>query len=62
MMPTQPSRRDLGLDGAQWVIEGRRVDAYHVVDRWSPRGGPYRDAGLAFLQLAGLSATGKEVY
>jgi hypothetical protein len=26
-----------GLDGSQWVLEGRADAHYHVVDRWSPR-------------------------
>lgn len=32
----------MGLDGAQWVLEGRRGDEYHAVDRWTPLAdGPY---------------------
>jgi hypothetical protein len=43
----------MGFDGAQWIIEGRDR-RYHVVERW---GGNERvqDAGLIFLDLAGLS-------
>ena len=61
-MPTKPSPPDDGLDGAQWIIEGRRNSTYHVVDRWSPRGGPYRDAGLVFLKLAGVSVPDQDLY
>lgn len=25
-----------GKDGARWILEGKRPDRYHVVDRWSP--------------------------
>jgi hypothetical protein len=39
-------------DGAQWVLEGVRVDRYHVVDRWSSREIPYRAAVLRLLELA----------
>src|SRR5262245_42348787 len=26
---------ELGLDGAQWIVEARRGGRYHIVDRWS---------------------------
>ncbi len=26
----------LGLDGSQWILEGRSTNQYHVVDRWTP--------------------------
>lgn len=42
----------LGLDGAWWLIEGRRGDTYHAVERWSPRG-PVRDLGCLLFALAG---------
>ncbi|MFZ5791051.1 MAG: hypothetical protein ACOY3L_10155 [Pseudomonadota bacterium] len=42
-----------GLHGEQWVVEGRRGDAYHIVDRWSPGAGAYRDLGVLFFDLAG---------
>lgn len=25
-----------GTDGAQWILEGRKGDQYHVIDRWTP--------------------------
>jgi len=28
---------ELGLDGSQWILEGRSGNIYHVVDRWTPR-------------------------
>lgn len=61
-VPTRPPEPGLGLDGAQWIIEGRRAAQYHVVDRWTPKKGSYRDAGLHFLQLSGLSVPEKELY
>lgn len=42
----------IGLDGAQWIIEGISKGRYHVIVRWSPEEGPVRDLGLAFLDLA----------
>ncbi|WP_315769006.1 hypothetical protein [Bradyrhizobium sp. SZCCHNR2012] len=41
----------IGLDGACWLIEGRRGDTYHWVDRWCPRGAVY-DIGRLFFTLA----------
>ena len=38
-MPTE--RRTLGLDGAEWVLEGSQNGKYHVVVRWCP--GVYDD-------------------
>lgn len=51
---------DMGLDGAQWIIEGLQGDRYHVVDRWSPDNGPVRKIGLFLLDLSDLDV--KEVY
>lgn len=43
-----------GVDGAQWILEGVKEGRYHVVDRWSPREGTYRDACLYLLKISGL--------
>jgi hypothetical protein len=51
----------LGLDGAQWLIEGRRGDIYHSVERWSPRGA-VRDLGCLFFALAGTPLASIELY
>ena len=59
-LPT--SIRDRGLDGAEWIIEGRRGGTYHVVDRFSPESGAYRALGLLFLKLAHFSASTSEIY
>lgn len=48
-----PKVKTMGLDGAQWIIEGLQDGKYHLVDRWSPNGG-IKDIGLFFLQLSGL--------
>jgi hypothetical protein len=44
-LPTVPAPDGtVGLDGAQWVIEGLSDGRYHVVDRWTPdRNGPAAD-------------------
>jgi hypothetical protein len=26
----------LGNDGSQWILEGKTLNNYHVVDRWTP--------------------------
>ena len=44
----------LGNDGAQWIFEAVKRGRYHVVDRWSPRGGSYRELCLYMLELSGL--------
>jgi hypothetical protein len=43
---------DLGLDGATWLIEGRRRDVYRAIRRWSPEGAIH-DLGRTFLDIAG---------
>jgi len=43
-----------GNDGAQWILESVKGGRYHVVDRWSPNGGPYREACLYALKLSEL--------
>lgn len=45
---------DLGPDGAQWILEGVKESRYHVVDRWSPRKGEYREACIYLLKLSGV--------
>ena len=50
-----PTREDdAGLDGAQWIFEGVKGGRYHVVDRWSPESGSYRELCLYVLKLSGL--------
>jgi hypothetical protein len=54
-----PSKEKLqGIDGAEWIIEGRDGDRYHVVRRWSPVAGPVRDIGLLLLGIANLMPSG----
>jgi hypothetical protein len=60
---TMPTFKDaVGLDGASWVVEARLNGHYHVVDRWSPSPGPFRDLGLMFMRVARLPTQGPDVY
>jgi hypothetical protein len=52
-MPTVGGQR--GPDGATWVIEARVGSSYHVVERWSPPPGPFRDLGALFVRVASVS-------
>ena len=54
--------RERGCDGAMGILEGRSWAAYHVVDRWSPAKGEFRDMCLAMLRLAGLDLADEPVY
>jgi hypothetical protein len=54
-----------GLDGAQWVLEGRRGSDYRLHDVWSPAGEGYRryrELCLQFLGLAGLTPSEDRLY
>ena len=52
---------DQGFDGAQWIIEGRKGDRYHLVDRWSGSDGVQR-IGLKLLELADLTNSVGPIY
>ncbi|HLL99508.1 MAG TPA: hypothetical protein VK400_00500 [Pyrinomonadaceae bacterium] len=54
----------MGTDGAQWVLEGVRDNRYHIVDRWSPETGEYREACVYLLRLAGfeIDKLGDDLY
>jgi hypothetical protein len=59
-LPTEDER--LGRDGARWILEGVRGGRYHIVDRWGPESGSYREACLYALKLSGLRADGEDIY
>jgi hypothetical protein len=60
-MPSREAKP--GIDGSRWIVEGVRPNSgYHIVDRWSPKEGSYRDAGLLFLTLAGIVVPDDERY
>ncbi|HEX3092059.1 MAG TPA: hypothetical protein VHW72_05510 [Candidatus Angelobacter sp.] len=51
-VPTELPAR--GLDGAEWILEGRQSGQYHVVVRWCPGTGPRDPEVLAFADAARL--------
>jgi hypothetical protein len=58
-----PTRDDSsGFDGAQWIFEGVKGGRYHVVDRWTPQNGSYRELCLYALKLSGLKLDTSELY
>ena len=50
-----PAEDERGLDGADWVLEGRRGGVYHAVVRWEPQPGPFRTACEDLIKVSGLS-------
>jgi hypothetical protein len=54
---TAEQGRQQGLDGAYWVMEGRRGSQHRVVVRWSPKADgadrAFRELGEFFVGLAG---------
>jgi hypothetical protein len=61
-MPTQESSDKIGVDGAQWVMEGAAAGQYHVIDRWSPKDSPFREACILFLKVAGIKVRTEDLY
>ncbi|HEV3052349.1 MAG TPA: hypothetical protein VGX50_18705 [Longimicrobium sp.] len=54
-LPTLDPDPPIGMDGAQWVLEGLVGTRYHVVDRWSPsEEDKYRRLGDWLLARSGL--------
>lgn len=64
----QPTPADdrIGLDGAQWILEGRRGQTYHLWDVWSPPpSGPsaaFRELCLQLVNVSGLAVRRSEIY
>jgi hypothetical protein len=50
----------LGTDGAQWILEGKELGKYHVVDRWS--GGKIENVCLKLLELTDLKIKQDDIY
>lgn len=64
-LPTNPPKDPnvVGLDGAEWVLEGVKDNQYHVVDRWSPEKGEIHTLGITMLiDLAKLKLLYQDVY
>jgi hypothetical protein len=53
-----------GADGSQWILEGSREGRYHVVHRWTPRPGDFREACYYLLKISGVGVErmGSRVY
>jgi hypothetical protein len=60
-LPTHNAEKG-GSDGSQWILEGVKNQKYHVVDRWTPTDGKYREACLYLLNLSRLKVDPKHVY
>lgn len=62
-MPTEePFNGTIGVDGAQWILEGVNRNNYKIVDRWSPKNGPIKELCLRMVNLAGLKLKKDEIY
>jgi hypothetical protein len=44
----------IGLDGAQWILEGGRNGKYHLVDQHRPETGAFREAALLLVRWAAV--------
>lgn len=42
-----------GLEGSRWLIEGLQNGKYHLVDRYSPGWGSFRNLGMNLIKLSG---------
>lgn len=49
-----------GTDGAEWILEGKELGRYHVVDRWS--GGNIASVCLDLLKMTDLKIKEKNIY
>ena len=54
--------QDAGLDGAQWIFEAVKGGRYHIVHRWTPQSGSYRELCLYALKLSGLEVDSDYLY
>ena len=45
----------VGLDGAQWILEGVKGGTYHIVDGWSPGKDDYSRVCLYLLELSKIT-------
>ena len=52
--------RILGTDGAQWILEGKELGKYHVVDRWS--GGEIENVCRQLIKLSDLKINEDDIY
>ena len=52
----------IGTDGSQWILEGTDKNNYHVVDRWTPRGGSFYDCCDFLIGLTDLKIKKEDKY
>lgn len=57
---TENNSDRVGLDGAQWIFEGAKFRTYHLVDRWSPEKGSFRELALLLIRFSKLNI--KNIY
>ena len=46
------TNNSMGFDASQWILEGKRLGKYHVVDRWG--GGELKDVCKKLIKLTDL--------
>jgi hypothetical protein len=51
-----------GFDGSQWTLEGVRDQKYHIIDRWTPKDGAFRETCLYLLKLSQIKVNSKDIY
>ena len=63
-LSTYPDTNEVvGLDGAQWIIEGVGNSRCHIIDRWSPNArDPVRAIGILALKLGRPKIPSAEIY
>jgi hypothetical protein len=44
----------INVDGASWYLEGKRDIRYSLIEDFSPKSGPLREAGFALIRAAGF--------
>ncbi len=49
-----------GFDGSQWIFEYKKLQQYHVVDRWTPENGCMYDVGKKLMKMS--KARIREIY
>lgn len=52
----------MGLDGSQWILEGKKGEKYHVVDRWSPKNDKYSQCCDFLIKLTDLTFGDEDKY
>jgi hypothetical protein len=55
-------RQTLGLDGAEWILEGVTSNNYYVVNMWSPTKGNFYDCCSYLIDLTDLNIKNREKY